>query len=34
MPELDQVWAYPAILGAMGTIAGGMILFFKRRKWL
>jgi magnesium transporter len=34
MPELDQAWAYPAILIIMLAIALGMIAFFKRRKWM
>ncbi len=33
MPELTRPWAYPALLGLMVVMAGGMILFFKRRKW-
>ena len=33
MPELQVRWAYPVLLGLMGLIAGGMLLFFKRRKW-
>ena len=34
MPELEQSWGYPAIWGAMGLIALGMIVFFKKRKWM
>ena len=34
MPELEQPLAYPIIWGIMGAIALGMLLFFKRRKWL
>jgi len=34
MPELDQVWGYPLAWGVMAAIAGGMLAFFKRRKWL
>ncbi|MFP4376508.1 MAG: magnesium/cobalt transporter CorA [Spirochaetales bacterium] len=33
MPELSKPWAYPALLGVMLVVAGGMLLFFKRRKW-
>ncbi len=33
MPELDIPWAYPAAWGVMLLIAGGMLAFFKRRKW-
>jgi magnesium transporter len=34
MPELGWPWGYPVVLGVMTTIAGGMVWFFRRRKWL
>ena len=34
MPELEQPLAYPIVWGLMAAIALGMILFFKRRKWM
>jgi magnesium transporter len=34
MPELEQPLGYPIIWGIMLVIALGMILFFKRRKWM
>ena len=34
MPELEKPWAYPLVWGIMAAIALGMILFFKRRKWM
>ncbi|MHB8535205.1 MAG: magnesium/cobalt transporter CorA [Sulfuricaulis sp.] len=34
MPELGWHWGYPAVLLAMATIAGGMMLYFRRRKWI
>ncbi|MFP4384010.1 MAG: magnesium/cobalt transporter CorA [Spirochaetia bacterium] len=34
MPELDFPWAYPLILGVMIMVSIGMIIFFKRKKWL
>lgn len=34
MPELEHAWGYPAAWGLMGLIAAGMIIFFKRKKWL
>ncbi len=34
MPELEMPWAYPATLGVMITIAVGMLVFFRRKKWL
>lgn len=34
MPELHWRYGYPAVLILMLAVAGGMILFFKRKKWL
>ncbi len=34
MPELKMRWAYPALWGAMITVAVGLLTFFRRRKWL
>lgn len=34
MPELHWPWAYPALLGLMGLVAGGMVLYFRRKGWL
>lgn len=34
MPELRWQWGYPATLALMAAIAGGMLLFFKHKKWL
>jgi magnesium transporter len=34
MPELDWYWGYPFALGLMVMVAGGMLVYFKRRKWL
>ena len=33
MPELGKRWAYPATLGAMAAIAGGMLHYFRRKGW-
>lgn len=33
MPELSYRWGYPALWGVMVLIAGGMIWYFKRKKW-
>ncbi|MGE0639888.1 MAG: magnesium/cobalt transporter CorA [Thermoanaerobaculia bacterium] len=33
MPELGSRFGYPAVLTVMGGIAGGMILWFRRRGW-
>ena len=34
MPELGWRWGYPAVLVFMAAIAGGMMLYFRRKKWL
>lgn len=34
MPELRWPWAYPAVLATMAGIVVGMIVYFKRKKWL
>ncbi|MDR0583393.1 MAG: magnesium/cobalt transporter CorA [Treponema sp.] len=34
MPELEYPLAYPIVWGIMTAIALGMLLFFKRRKWI
>jgi magnesium transporter len=34
MPELGQVWGYPAILILMFTVALVMVVYFRRKKWI
>ena len=34
MPELGVRWAYPVLLVAMATLAGGMVWYFRRRGWM
>lgn len=34
MPELQWRYGYFALLGAMFAVGGGMLLYFRRRKWL
>jgi magnesium transporter len=34
MPELEWPWGYPLVLAIMGICASGMVLFFRKRKWL
>jgi magnesium transporter len=34
MPELSWRYGYPAIMGVMILTAGGMLVFFKRRRWI
>ena len=34
MPELARPWGYPAALGVMLIIAVGMLVYFRRKRWL
>ncbi|MDD5457987.1 MAG: magnesium/cobalt transporter CorA [Phycisphaerae bacterium] len=34
MPELHQKWGYPAVLALMAAVTIGMLLFFRRKKWI
>ncbi|CAG7617843.1 magnesium and cobalt transport protein CorA [Actinacidiphila bryophytorum] len=34
MPELHQIWGYPAALGLMAVVVLGLYVLFKRRHWL
>ena len=34
MPELARPWGYPAALGVMLLIAVGMLVYFRRKRWL
>ena len=34
MPELNQWWGYPLALAVMLVIAIGMVVFFRRKRWL
>jgi magnesium transporter len=34
MPELSWPFGYPLVLILMALVAGGMLLYFKRKKWL
>ncbi|MEW5914589.1 MAG: magnesium/cobalt transporter CorA [Thermodesulfobacteriota bacterium] len=34
MPELELTWAYPAVLALMAVVAGGLVVFFKTRRWM
>jgi magnesium transporter len=33
MPELHMAWAYPAVWALMIGIAGGMLIWFRRKNW-
>jgi magnesium transporter len=34
MPELEWKWSYPVLWILLIGIFGGMMFFFKRKKWL
>jgi len=34
MPELRVWWSYPALLALMLLVAGGLVLYFRRRGWI
>ena len=34
MPELKTPWGYPAVLLLMATVAGGLLLMFRRKGWI
>lgn len=34
MPELNQPWAYPVIIGIVACVVGGIFIGLKRAKWL
>ena len=34
MPELGWRWGYPLVLLVMAVIAGGMLVYFRRKKWI
>lgn len=34
MPELRVRWFYPVLLGVMLAVAGGMLLYFRRKGWI
>ncbi len=34
MPELKLHWTYPALLSFMTLVAGGMLWYFRRKRWL
>jgi len=34
MPELELTWGYPAVLVLMMAVTAGMVVFFRKKKWL
>jgi magnesium transporter len=34
MPELRFSYGYPVVMGVMLLIAAGMLIFFKRHRWI
>jgi len=34
MPEIESYWGYPAVLLLMASVAGVMLYYFRKKKWL
>jgi magnesium transporter len=34
MPELGWYWGYPLVLLVMAVVAGGLLVYFRRRDWI
>ena len=34
MPELAWKWSYPLFWGAIATVSGSMLLYFRKKKWI
>ena len=34
MPELKWRWGYPCALGLMASVAGGLLVYFRKKGWL
>jgi magnesium transporter len=34
MPELEQKWGYPLFWLIMVLLAGGMVVYFRRKRWI
>jgi magnesium transporter len=34
MPEIKWFWGYPVVLSIMVAIGIGMLIYFKRKKWM
>jgi magnesium transporter len=34
MPELKVPWAYPAVWGVMAVVTIGMVVYFRRKRWI
>ncbi len=34
MPELALEWGYPAVLVVMALLVLGMMIYFRKKKWL
>ncbi len=34
MPEFDWRWGYPMVIGIATAVTAGLLLFFRRRKWI
>jgi magnesium transporter len=33
MPELNSPWGYPSVLALMAVVAGGLVIYFRRKGW-
>ena len=34
MPELKWGWSYPVVWGVCALVAGGMVCYFRRKRWI
>ena len=34
MPELDSRWGYPGVLLGMAALAAGLLLWFRKKRWI
>jgi magnesium transporter len=34
MPELQSRWGYPLVLAVMAAVGVGMLLLFRKKRWL
>jgi len=34
MPELNSDWGYPGVLLLMAAVAGGMLIYFRKKRWI
>jgi magnesium transporter len=34
MPELRWRWGYAGVLALMAAVAGGMLMYFRKKRWI